>query len=74
MYYVFRTLLENGCSRPGFDERKIAMKEKYIAEITHYVNAQEEEHIKCLAELTHIVDKNRLIYILTFIKKLFGSR
>lgn len=49
------------------------MKEKYIAEIIQYVNAQDESQIKRLAELTHIVDKNRLIYILTFVKKLFGS-
>ena len=50
------------------------MREKYIAEITQYVNAQEEDHVRCLAELTHVVDKARLLYVLTFIQKLFGRR
>ena len=50
------------------------MKEKYIAEIFQYVNDQDEKQIKWLAELTHVVDKSKLIYVLTFVTKLFGSR
>lgn len=50
------------------------MKEQYIQEIIQYVNAQDEDHVKCLAELSHIVDKTKLIYILTFLTKMFGSR
>ena len=49
------------------------MKEQYIQEIIQYVNAQDEEQVKCLAELSHIIDKTKLIYILTFITKVFGS-
>lgn len=49
------------------------MKEKYITEILQYLNSQDESQIKCLAELTHIIDTNKLIYIITFVKKLFGS-
>ena len=49
------------------------MKEKYITEIMQYVNAQDEQQIRCLAELSRIVDKTRLIYILTFVTKMFGS-
>lgn len=49
------------------------MKEQYITEIVQYVTAQDEKHIKCLAELTHLVDNKRLTYILTFVSKLFGS-
>ena len=49
------------------------MKEKYIEEILQYVNAQDESQIKCLAELTHCVDKSRLLYITTFVRKLFGG-
>ena len=50
------------------------MKEKYIDEILRYVNKQDENHIKTLAELSRIVDRSKLIYILTFVTKLFGSR
>lgn len=50
------------------------MKEQYIAEIVQYVNEQDEKNIKWLAELTHLVDANRLTYILTFVGKLFGGR
>ena len=50
------------------------MKEKYIAEIIQYVNNQDEQQIRWLAELTHIIDTSKLIYILTFVTKLFGSR
>lgn len=50
------------------------MKEKYIQEIMNYVNAQDENHIRCLAELSRIVDKAKLVYILTFITKMFGCR
>lgn len=49
------------------------MKEKYIAEILQYVNSQDESSVKALAELTHFVDKSKLLYIITFVKKLFGS-
>jgi hypothetical protein len=42
------------------DERRIlTMKAKYIAEITQIINKLED---------------HQLLYILTFIKKLFGSR
>lgn len=51
-----------------------SMKEEYITEIVNYVNAQDEQLIQRLAELSRIVDKARLIYILTFVGKLFGSR
>lgn len=34
------------------------MKEKYIKEITEFIN---------------MLDENQLLYILTFIKKMFGS-
>ena len=47
------------------------MKEDYINEIMQYVNAQDEKQIQCLAELSRIVDRSRLIYILTFAQKLF---
>ena len=50
------------------------MKEKYIEEIMQYVNSQDEQGVKCLAEMSHIVDKTRLLYIFTFVTKLFGSR
>lgn len=50
------------------------MKEKYIAEILQYVNNQDEQQIKMLAELSRIIDTSKLIYILTFVTKLFGSR
>ena len=52
----------------------MSMKEEYITEIVNYVNAQDEQLIQRLAELSRIVDKARLIYILTFVGKLFGSR
>ena len=52
----------------------MSMKEEYITEIVNYVNAQDEQLIQRLAELSRIVDKTRLIYILTFVGKLFGSR
>ena len=54
----FQNIDTNGCSRPGYDERMIPMKEKYIEEIM---------------KLIKILDENQLLYILTFIKKLFGS-
>ena len=50
------------------------MKEEYITEILNYVNAQDEQLIQRLAELSRIVDKAKLIYILAFVGKLFGSR
>lgn len=50
------------------------MKEEYITEIVNYVNAQDEQLIQRLAELSRIVDKAKLIYILEFVGKLFGSR
>ena len=50
------------------------MKEKYIAEILQYVNAQDEKQLELLAEMSHYVDENRLLYIFTFVSKLFGSR
>ena len=50
------------------------MKETYIEEIINYVNSQDEKQIKWLAEMTHYIDESKLIYILTFIQKLFGSR
>ena len=50
------------------------MREEYITEILNYVNAQDEQLIQRLAELSRIVDKTRLIYILAFVGKLFGSR
>lgn len=43
---------------PAPDERMIPMKEKYITEITQFITT---------------LDENQLLYILTFIKKLFGS-
>ena len=50
------------------------MKEKYIAEILQYVDAQDEKQLKCLAEMSHYVDSSRLLYIFTLVSKLFGSR
>ena len=50
------------------------MKDQYIAEIVQYVNAQDENHVRCLAELSRVVDKAKLTYILTFLVKMFGSR
>ena len=49
------------------------MKDEYINEILNYVNAQDDQAIQCLAELSRIVDKSRLTYILALIGKLFGS-
>ena len=49
-------------------------KTEYINEILNYVNAQDEELIQRLAELSRIVDKARLTYILAFGGKIFGSR
>ena len=50
------------------------MREKYIEQIMQYVNAQDEQSVKWLAEMSHFVDKSRLLYIFTFVTKLFGSR
>ena len=50
------------------------MKEEYITEILNYVNAQDEDLIQRLAELSRIVDKVKLKYILAFVGKIFGSR
>ena len=50
------------------------MKEEYIAEIIRYLNSQDEIQVKGLAELSRIVDNSGLIYIITFVKKLFGCR
>ena len=50
------------------------MKEQYISEIMHYLNTQDEKQIKGLAELSRIVDTSKLIYIITFVKNLFGSQ
>ena len=50
------------------------MKEKYIDEILQYVNSQDEKQLEWLAEMSHYVDNNRLLYIFTFVSKLFGSR
>ena len=50
------------------------MKERYVAEIIQYLDSQDENQVKGLAELTHIIDKSRLIYIIAFVNKLFGSR
>ena len=50
------------------------MKEKYLKEIMQYLNDQDEEGVKWLAEMSHIVDKTRLLYIFTLVTKLFGSR
>lgn len=50
------------------------MKEKYKAEILQYVDAQDEKQLEWLAEMSHYVDKSRLLYIFTFVRKLFGSR
>lgn len=49
------------------------MKEKYIHEILQYVNAQDETQLKWLAEMSRYVDSKRLLYIFTFVSKLFGS-
>ena len=49
------------------------MKEEYITEILNYVNAQDEDLIQRLAELSRIVDKVKLKYILAFVGKIFGS-
>lgn len=49
------------------------MKEKYIAEILEYVNAQDEKQLAWLAEMSHYVDSGKLSYIFTFVSKLFGS-
>ena len=49
------------------------MKEKYVQEIIEYLDTQEESQVKGLAELSRFIDKNRLIYIITFVNKLFGS-
>ena len=48
------------------------MKEEYISEIVQYLDSQDEIQVKCLAELSRFIDANRLIYIITFVKKLFG--
>lgn len=50
------------------------MKDKYINEILEYVNSRDEQQLKWLAEMSHYVDNNRLLYIFTFVSKLFGSR
>ena len=50
------------------------MKEKYINEILEYVNSRDEQQLKWLAEMSRYVDNNRLLYIFTFVSKLFGSR
>ena len=50
------------------------MKEQYIDEILQYVNEQDEKQVKCMAELSRIIDKTKLIYVLTFVSKMFGSR
>ena len=47
------------------------MKEKYIQEIIDFLNAQDESHVKGLAELSRIVDRKRLAYIITFAEKFF---
>lgn len=49
------------------------MREKYISEILQYVNAQDETQLKWLAEMSHYVDKSKLLYIFTFVSKLFGN-
>ena len=49
------------------------MREEYISEILNYVKSQDEQLIQRLAELSRIVDKAKLTYILTFVGKLFGS-
>ena len=49
------------------------MKEKYLSEIMQYVNSQDETQLKWLAEMSHYVDKNKLLYIFTFVSKLFGN-
>lgn len=49
------------------------MKEEYIKEIMQYVHSQDETQLKWLAEMSRYVDKNRLLYIFTFVSKLFGS-
>ena len=49
-------------------------KAEYINEILNYVNAQDDQQIQRLAELSRIVDKTRLIYIIAFVGKIFGSR
>lgn len=49
------------------------MKEKYMQEILQYLNTQDETQLGWLAEMSHYVDKKRLLYIFTFVKKLFGS-
>ena len=49
------------------------MKEKHIEEIMQYLNEQDEQAIKWLAEMSHFVDKSRLLYIFTFATRLFGS-
>lgn len=50
------------------------MKEQYIEEISKYVNAQDEQQLKWLAEMTHYIDASKLAYIFTLAKKLFGRR
>ena len=47
------------------------MKEKYIQEIVEYLKAQDERLVQGLAELSRIVDRKRLEYIVAFAKKYF---
>lgn len=52
------------------------MKEKYLAEIAHFINEMNESQLKHFAEIAHFfgeLNENQLLYILTFAKKMFGS-
>ena len=73
-YLIFYKIVTELTFLPLIERKGTSMKEEYITEIVNYVNAQDEQLIQRLAELSRIVDKARLIYILAFVGKLFGSR
>ena len=48
------------------------MKEQNLSEIMQFIAAQSENNIERIAEITRFIDENKLLYILTFINKMFG--
>ena len=73
-YFTFYKIVTELMFPVLIERNGTSMKEEYINEILNYVNAQDEQLIQRLAELSRIVDKAKLIYILAFVGKLFGSR
>lgn len=49
------------------------MKEQNLTEIMQFISTQSETNIERMAEITRFIDENKLLYILTFINKMFGS-